>query len=252
MEKKLIFKNSHGDDLVGILNETNNKDWILIMAHGFTSNKNTTNFVKLSSMLGEKEIASFRFDIWGHGESDGKFENITVSEAVDDILKAIKFVKQLGYKNVGLLGSSFGGISSIMASSKTADLSFLCLKSPVSDYWELEKGRYTQKELDDWKTKGSREYEDDGKLIKLNYSFVEDFDNNNAYEVAKNIKIPTLIVHGDMDNDVPYFQSQKLVSILSNANLITIEGADHRYTGEGQADKILNAFYNFVMEQIKK
>jgi alpha/beta superfamily hydrolase len=137
MNKNVEFKNSRGDKLAGILNETNSKDWVLIMAHGFTSNKNTKNFVKLSEMLEGKNISSLRFDFWGHGESDGNFSDITISEAVDDILNAIKFVKELGYKNVGLLGSSFGGISSIMASSKTSDLSFLCLKSPVSNYWEV-------------------------------------------------------------------------------------------------------------------
>jgi dipeptidyl aminopeptidase/acylaminoacyl peptidase len=251
MEEIVEFQNSKGNKLVGILNKTDNKDWILIMAHGFSSNKNTKNFVKLSQMLSLKSVSTFRFDFWGHGESGGKFEDITISEAVDDILNAIKFIKGLGYKKIGLLGSSFGGISSIMASSKTTDLSFLTLKSPVSDYWELEKGRYTKEELEDWKNKGVREYEDDGKFMKLNYSFVEDFDNNNAYEVAKDIKIPTLIVHGDSDDDVPYSQSQKLVSILPNAQLITIMGANHRYTEADHAEQMLNAFYGFILRQTK-
>ena len=253
MDKPINFKNSKGDNLVGILNETSNKDWILIMCHGFTSSKNTTNFVKLAGMLNEKEISPLRFDFWGHGESDGNFSDITISEAVDDILNAIKFVKELGYKNVGLLGSSFGGISSIMASSKTTDLSFLCLKSPVSNYWEVveEGGKHTPEEMDDWKEKGFREYDSDGKILKLKYSFVEDFDNNKPYEVAKNIKIPTLIVHGDIDTDVPYSQSQKLVSVLPNATLVTVKGADHRYTGDGQAEQMLSSFYNFILEQIK-
>ena len=67
-----------------------------------------------------------------------------------------------------------------------------------------------------------------------------------------NLRIPTLIVHGDSDNDVPYSQSQKLVSILSNAKLITVKGADHRYTGDGQAEEMLNAFYNFILEQVNE
>lgn len=251
MEKILTFQNSKSDKLVGILNETDHKDWILIMAHGFSSNKNTKNFVKLSEMLGSMGIASFRFDFWGHGESDGEFENITISEAVDDILNAVKFVKELGYKNIGLLGSSFGGISSIMAASKTNKLSFLALKSPVSDYWELEKGRYTQEQLDGWKQNGVREYEDDGKLMKLNWSFVEDFKNNIAYEVAKNIKIPTLIVHGDSDDDVPHTQSKKLVSILPNAKLVTIKGANHRYTEGDHGEQMLNTFFDFILKQSK-
>lgn len=251
MEKKISFKNSKGKQLVGIINETGNKDWILVMAHGFSSSKNTKNFVKLSSMLEQKEISSFRFDFFGHGESEGEFENITISEAVDDILKAIEYVKDLGYKNIGLLGSSFGGISSIMASSKTKDLFFLALKSPVSDYWELERLRYSEEELEAWKNKGVREYEDDGKLMKLSYSFVEDFDNNDAYTAAEKIKIPTLIVHGSADIDVPHSQSEKLVKYLSNAKLMTIKDANHRYTNEAHAQEMLDALYDFVISQVK-
>lgn len=249
MEKKVYFQNSKGDKLVGTLNDTGDKEFILVMAHGFSSNKNTTNFVKLSQRLSTKNLASLRFDFWGHGESDGKFEEITISEAVEDVLQAIKYVKNLGYKKVGLLGSSFGGISGIMAASKTKDLVFLALKSPVSDYWKLEKGRYTKEQLDDWKSKGYREYEDDGKFMKLNYSFVADFDNNNAYLAAKNITIPTLIVHGDADKDVPHSQSEKLASTLPNAKLVTIVGADHRYTEGNHAEQMLNAIYNFVLNE---
>lgn len=247
MENRIVFKNSKGDKLVGILSDGGNKDFVLVMAHGFSSNKNTTNFVKLSQMLGGKSLSTFRFDFWGHGESGGKFDEITISEAVDDILQAIKYVKGLGYKKVGLLGSSFGGISSTMAASKSNDLVFLVLKSPVSDYWELERGRYTQEQLEEWKNKGYREYEDDGKKMRVNYTFVADFDKNNAYEAATSIVIPTLVVHGNADSDVPYSQSQKLVTVLPNARLVTVDGANHRYTEGNHAEQMLKAIYDFVL-----
>jgi len=248
MESKINFTNSRGDGLIGVLNDAGGKDFVLVMVHGFSSNKNTTNFVKLSQMLGDRKLSSFRFDIWGHGESSGKFEGITISEAVDDILQAIKYMKGLGYKKIGLLGSSFGGISSIMAASKTSDLAFLVLKSPVSDYWELERGRYSPEQLEEWKDKGYREYEDDGKNMRVNYSFVSDFDNNNAYRAAKHIQIPVMIVHGNADKDVPYAQSQKLVTLFPNAKLATVEGANHRYTEGDHANQMLKLIYNFILE----
>lgn len=246
MEKKINFTNSKGDNLVGILTATKKRDLIVIITHGFSSNKNTKNFVKLSKMLSKSKIASLRFDIWGHGESDGKLEDISISEAVDDALCAIKLVKKLGYKKIGLIGSSFSGISSIMAASKTSDLSFLILKSPVSDYWKLENERYTKKELTDWKIKGFILYEDDGIFKKINYSFVDDFKNNNAYKAAKKITISTLIVHGDFDKDVPHSQSKKLVSYLPNAKLITIKNANHRYTNKIHAKQMLKTIFDFI------
>ncbi|MGA2910349.1 MAG: alpha/beta fold hydrolase [Candidatus Microgenomates bacterium] len=245
MEKQITFENSNGIKLAGILNETGNHENILIMVHGFNSNKNSKNLVRLSEMLDKAEISSFRFDIYGHGKSGGNFEDITISETVGDILQAIKFVKEQGYKNIGLLGSSFGGIASIMAASKSKDVSFLSLKSPVSDYLKLEKSRFTEKEFGDWKRTGYRNYKDDGKTVKLKYTFIEDFKNNNAYRAAKLINIPVLIVHGSADKDVPLSQSKKLMNFLPNGKLITIEGADHRYTNETHATKMLKIFYDF-------
>ncbi|MAH42743.1 alpha/beta hydrolase, partial [archaeon] len=73
MKKKLTFQNSKGDKLVGILSDSGSKT-IVIMCHGFTSSKESGTYINLEKMLNEKGIATFRFDFYGHGESDGKFE----------------------------------------------------------------------------------------------------------------------------------------------------------------------------------
>src|SRR3989338_6002658 len=140
MQKNTYFKNSKGDTLAAILSNPSGDTTkpIVIIVHGFASHKNRRSFIKLAERFDTLAISSFRFDIWGFGESEGRFEDITISEAVDDILQAIKFLKSKGYTNIGLIGSSFGGISSIMAASKTNDLFALALKSPVSDYAEVE------------------------------------------------------------------------------------------------------------------
>jgi len=153
MVKKLFFQNSKGDKLCGLLsNPTNDKNKpVIIMVHGFSSNKNTIKYTKLQDILNPKGISAFRFDLWGHGESEGTFADITISEAVDDILQAISFLKKQGYTRIGLIGSSFGGISGIMAASKTSDLLLLGLISPVSNYEEKEIMTKSSNELDDWK-----------------------------------------------------------------------------------------------------
>lgn len=251
LEEKIFFPNSKGVKLCGLLsNPSADKTRpIVIFAHGFSSSKNTTNFVKLAERLNQNNISSFRFDFYGHGESKGDFEKITISEAVDDILQAIKFLQSKGYSQIGLVGSSFGGISSIIAASQSNDLFLLALKSPVSDYWEIEKSRYSNKELEEWKEKGYRDYEDEGKKMKLNYSFVEDFDNNNGYEAAPKIKVPTLIVHGDSDNVVPVSQSIKTSKLIPNCKLVTIKDANHRYTEGDHAEQMLKAISEFIITE---
>ena len=249
--KKVYFTNSKGDKLCGVIsNPSGDKSKpVIIMAHGFSTSKNSDTYVSLSKNLDSYKISSFRIDFYGHGESEGKFENVTVSEAVDDILQAIKYLKNEGYKKIGLMGGSFGGIASLMAASKSKDLYLLVLKSPVSNYLEKEMETKSEKELKDWKNLGYRYYESgDGRKLKLNYTFYEDFKNNDGFKVAPKIKAPTLIVHGDEDETVPYSQSIKNSKLITNCKLHTVKGANHHYDGEGLKEEALRVMTKFIVD----
>src|SRR3972149_9989457 len=221
MEEKLYFQNSKGNKLCGILSDpTGDKNKpIIILCHGFNSSKNSSTNTALKLILSRNNISSFRFDFFAHGESEGNFEDLTQSESVDDTLQAIKFIKKLGYKKIGLFGSSFGGLAATMTASKSDDIYLLALKAPVSSYYEFTDYKY-KKLLDEWKQKGYAFRE--GK--KLNYTFYEDIKNNIAYDVANKIRVPTIIVHGDADTDVPIDQSKKLSKLIPNCQLKIIEG----------------------------
>lgn len=253
MEQKVYFQNSKGDRLCGLLlDSTGNKGKpVIIIVHGFSSNKNSKNYLTIKDILVKNKISTFRFDLWAHGESEGNFADITISEAVDDILQAIKFLKDKGYKKIGLLGSSFGGISSIIAASKTKDLYLLALKSPVSNHPEKDKLVKTKEELEEWKNRGYMIYEkDDGTKLRVNYTFMLDAQKpeNDGYKAAKKITIPTLITHGDADESVPYQQSLKISKIIKNCQLATIKGADHTYTRPAHAKQMVKAFADFIVK----
>jgi len=230
MRKKVFFKHPLGVNLCGILdnpNEDKNTP-IIIFAHGFTSHKNSSSYVKTLENLGLARIATFRIDLFGHGESEGNFADITITKGKDSILSAIKYLKDIGYSKIGLLGSSFGGLSAIMAASETNDLFCLALKSPVSDWLKIA---FTQQKdvLKKWKKEGIIDYVSEEKKPKLKYGIVEDAKNN-AFDVAYKIKIPTLIIHGDKDDIVPYEGSVKLSKLLPNAFLHTVSESNHLYS----------------------
>jgi hypothetical protein len=251
MQEKLFFENTKGNRLCGILaNPTSNKDRpIMILCHGFSTSKDSYTYVRLEDILNGKGISTFRFDFFAHGESEGEFEDITISEAVDDILNAIKFMKELGYSKIGLVGSSFGGIASVIVASKTDDLFILALKSPVSDDLGKLVAQESRQEIETWKERGFIYYiSGDGRGLKLNYSFFEDDEKVNGYETAKKIKIPTFIVHGDNDESVPIEQSKKIVGLIENSRLEIIEGADHRYSKPEDFEKMLGLISEFIIK----
>ena len=249
MIKKLYFQNSKGRKLCGILsNQTEDRNkLIVILVHGFTSNKNSKSWTKLVEVLDKNNISSFRFDIYGHGESKGKIEDLTITEAIDNVIQAINFLKNNRYLKIGLVGSSFGGCASIIAASKTKDLLFLGLKSPVSSYEERAKKLLTKKEIKEWKKKGYRILGNYGVPIKMKYSYYEDFKNNDGYKVASKITIPTLIVHGNTDESVPIKQSIKLSKLIPSCQLKIVVGANHRYTNPTHFEKMINLISKFII-----
>lgn len=251
MKEKKFFKNSKGNKLCGILsNPSGDKEKpIVILCHGFTTNKDAYTCIRLEELLNNEVISTFRMDFYGHGESEGKFEDITITESVDDVLCAIGFLRGLGYRKLGIFGSSFGGFASIMASSKTRGLFCLALKSPVSDYGKQLKRSHSTEAIREWKSRGFIYYmEGNGNKHKLNYSFYDDSRNNDGYGNAKNIKTATLIVHGENDDDVLVEQSKKLSRVIENCRLEVIKGADHRYSRPEDFERMIMLVSEFIIK----
>jgi uncharacterized protein len=238
----MTFSNSSGVELSGVLSGSG--DTCVILVHGFTSSKNSSTNIELEKRFNLQGIATFRFDIFGHGDSQGDFADITLSEAKDDILQAIEYVKSKGFTKIGLVGSSFGGNASILAAGESDDLFVLVLKCPVSDYVGKMVAQTDRYPLEEWKEKGFYLYRGERQL---NYSFFADSEKIDSYEYARRIKVPTLIVHGDVDVTVPVEQSKKLVEEISNAKLEIVEGAGHRFEGE-DFDVVVGMIEEFVIK----
>ncbi|MFQ5474432.1 MAG: alpha/beta hydrolase family protein [Candidatus Nanoarchaeia archaeon] len=250
--EKLFFRNSKGDSICGVLSNPTGTigEPVVILCHGFSTSKEGGTYIVLEGLLNVKDISTFRFDFYGHGESDGKFKDITISEAVDDILNAIRFLKSKGYKKIGLMGSSFGGMAGILAVPRTDDLFVLALKSPVSDYLGKLIAQKSREEIRSWRKKGFIYYrKSDGRKLKLNYSFFEDSETLRGYESAKKIKIPTLIVHGDADDSVPVEQSRKTASLIEGCRLEVMRGADHQYSNPEHKERLLRLITEFIIDK---
>jgi len=248
MEEKIFFKNSRNEKLVGLLSIVG-KDKVAVLCHGHSSGKNNKTFQAVVPVLNSQGISTFRFDFYGNGESDGKFEESDLSESIDDTLQAIKLVKEGSFKKIILVGSSFGGLNSNITASMSRDLHALILKSPVSDYSEVFLNRYGESGMKKWKQRGQILYNpEDSRGLKLNYSFVQDYRKYDAYKTAGQIKIPVLIIHGSADEIVPMSQSQKLVKLIPNAKLVLVKNSDHRYTEDKKFKQMIKLISDFIMQ----
>ena len=197
-------------------------------------------------------IATFRFDFFGHGESGGKFEDVTVSEGFDDILCAIKFVKSLGFTKIGLVGQSYGGQTALLAAAKSKDLLALAVVAPVSDYMSKKVLDMTEEGIKKWRKDGYIYHiSGRGEKFRLNSTFLQDIEKlGPSYEVAKNIKVPTLILHGDADQSVPVEQSIELAKHIPNNKLVIESGADHKFSEPEYFMKKIKLISEFVSSKI--
>ncbi len=233
MEQSLTFYDSAGHRTEGILADPDTPtDRLVVLCHGFLSNKNSTTNKTLTRLLLEQGIATFRFDFFGQGESEGPFERITLTTAIDQTRSALDLVTTKGYRRLGLAGSSFGGLVSILMAAQRHDLLALALKCPVGDFPETLRLEFGDERMAHWKqfneipdvTGGSRP-------VALQYHLYEDCLTYDAYKAAESIQAPTLIVQGDCDELVPLHQSHRLIEALRvEKRLEPLAGADHGFT----------------------
>jgi len=232
VQRALSFQDSHGHLVSAILAEPQGKpDGVVVLCHGFLSTKQSNTNRRLTDLLVPQGISTFRFDWFGMGESEGSFADITVGRCYDQLEQALGFIASQGYQRVGLIGSSFGGLISILVAGLHPHLFALGLKCPVPDFPELLRLEFGEEGMHHWKATGEIPNVTGGdKPIALRYDFYEECLKYHAYQAAEKIKSPTLIVHGDQDEIVPLHQIHRLVDALTNQKQLRIlEGANHYF-----------------------
>jgi uncharacterized protein len=233
MEKALTFPDRHGHNIAAILSALDGPTTPLaVLCHGFLSGKSSTTNKTLTRLLNERGLATFRFDFFGQGESDGPFEELTTTLAVHQVHAALDLVTSRGYDRIGLVGSSFGGLAAILTAAQRRDIACLALKCPVVDFAEELRLTFGLEELAQWEATDTIPNIMGGTTrVRLRYDFYEDSLGQIAYGPAERITVPTLIVQGEKDECVPLHQSRRLCDALGGPKkLVLLPEADHQFT----------------------
>ncbi|HSL03556.1 MAG TPA: alpha/beta fold hydrolase [Nitrospiraceae bacterium] len=233
MEEALTFHDRHGHGIAAILSPPDGPTTCLaVLCHGFLSNKNSATNRTLTRLLNQQGIATFRFDFFGQGDSDGPFEDITPTIAMYQTDAALDLVMARGYDRVGLVGSSFGGLVAILTAAQRHNLACLALKCPVVDFAEELRLTFGPEELVRWHATDTIPNIMGGPdRVRLRHAFYEDCLKRIAYGPAERITVPTLIVQGEQDECVPLHQSRRLHDSLGGPKrLDLLPDADHQFT----------------------
>ncbi|HSA85794.1 MAG TPA: alpha/beta fold hydrolase [Nitrospira sp.] len=253
MEERFSFLDPHGHRVAAILTVPDSgTEKLSILCHGFLSSKTSSTNNALTRMLIGQGIGTLRFDFFGQGESEGPFDQITVSFAVEQAHQAIEEMKGRGYRHIGLMGSSFGGLVSILTASQRTDLACLALKCPVVDFAEELRLEFGEEGMELWKrTDTVPDILGGSDRVKLRYAFYEDCLRQIAYVPARSIKVPTVIVQGDCDEHVPLHQSSRLYEALQvEKHLELLPGADHQFTKGPDFQRMIRTIADWLTQHL--
>lgn len=260
MGEKISFKNKNGLRLAGIWDVPKTAlNKAIIFAHGLTADKDEYGiFVQLAQLLRENGFAVFRFDFNGHGQSEGSSINTTIKKELEDLDAALEEVKRKGYREVGLLGTSFGGSIAVLYLPKhPTTFKCLCLWNPVLDYdhsflhpflpWLKDQEQRILKDFKEkgWSVIGSSKF-------KIGKGLFDEMRSLFPYRELGKILIPTMIIHGDKDTIIPYEDSKLYANNIKGPHeFITIGGSDHGFhDNPNHATRANNATLKFFKKYL--
>lgn len=243
---KVYFYNKHDEKLSGVIHMPDKTPApAVIISHGFGSSK--TNKEAWARHLCNAGFLVLRFDFSGHGESEGRIEETTLTKVAADLNAAIDFVKCLreSKNKIGLTGHSLGGAASLLAADKADAVAAIAPPTDFSALYEFRTKRGLIN-IDEWKKRGHM----DLFGIKVNYSLYADAIKHDAKSIAKPIKCPVLLIHGDKDDVVPLHQSEEFLDLLScEKRLEIMRNEGHNFSAESY-DRMINLTREWFLEQL--
>ncbi|MER5805418.1 alpha/beta hydrolase [Streptomyces mirabilis] len=204
----------------------------VVFVHGFTANRiELPDFVAMSRLLEAHGIAAVRFDLSGHGESDGDFFDVTIAGEIAETLAVLRTVRTfdfVDFDRIGLVGMSMGGVVAGIVAGEEPGISALCLWSPAAVApFEAAAGRLKGRNIaPEIEAKGY--FDADGHRVSP--AMVEDMAKLDVYGRSGKYAGPVHILHGDNDHIAPLaYVRPYLDHYDGNAQVEIVEGADHAW-----------------------
>ncbi len=220
----------------------------IVFLHGW--GQNIEMMKPLADRL-SKEYKIVIIDLPGHGDSDEP----TCAWSVFDYRDVIKeLLDKLKIKKPILVGHSFGGKISlayasiydvnklvVLGSPFKTENSKMSIKTKILKTLKKVPGLNKLEELAK-KHIGSVDYRSASPIMR---QVLVNTVNLDISENVKNIKCPTLIVWGDLDEAVPLSHAYELESLIGDSGVVVLEGATH-YAYLERVNQVANMIRSLV------
>jgi pimeloyl-ACP methyl ester carboxylesterase len=214
----------------------------VLLVHGRGVTRHESGFFdRIAEALAAAGFASLRFDLRGHGESEGTQEDVTLAGLLNDIRAGFEVLRaETGVALTSLVGQSFaGGICAYYSAERPAEVERLVMLCPRIDYKARTiDGRpyWVADHLDD---EHAHLLTRDGFLqystsFRHGRAFLNEVFWLQPHTALGDVVAPTLLVHGDADTQVPIGPSYDAIKELNEqSRLMVVAGAGHGFAVAG-------------------
>jgi uncharacterized protein len=198
---------------------------VVVIGHGVTSHWDRPWQTELSTALGDAGLASVLVSFAGNGASEGRFEDATPTKEAADLGSVLDALQTWGVRRFAYVGHSMGGAVGVLRAS--VDLRIEALVSLAGmfhvhafmqrTFGHLEPGEGLM--LDKPGCIWNRTLEADATRL------------GSLTSQAAAVRVPWLLVHGDVDELVPLQDSlDARAAAGGRPDLVVLPGVDHRFT----------------------
>ena len=218
---------------------------LVIVVHGYTGHMEEDHIAGCAKAVLDAGFAALRVEMYGHGKSGGSFRDHTLYKWVSNMLTVTEHARSLDFvTDLYLCGHSQGGLLVMLIAGMCPDRFKAII--PMSPAWMIPEyarsGEFLGSVIDPVYIPD--EFRQDEENI-LSGNYVRVAQTIHVEDEIKRYSGPVLIIHGDMDEVVPYAYAQKAVDLYKNARLATIVGDDHCY--DHHLDQVTKALTDFLL-----
>lgn len=220
--------NAQGERLDYTVHEGHSAAMVLI-GHGVTGNKDRPFVIALAQALAAAGLTTMRLSFSGNGDSQGRFQDCTISKEVADLGSILDAV---GQRPICFIGHSMGGAVGVLRAAVDPRIGWL-----VSLAGMVHTRAFAEREFADQTPDAGCMWEE--ASCPLSSLFINDMATiHSVVDSGSLVTVPWLLVHGTEDDVVPLQDSRDIVARSPHAHLHELAGANHVFSDDATAPMI--------------
>lgn len=240
-ERTSVILSNEGQKIFGILHQPlqAKKPPVVLFCHGMGGQK-TGRFrvyVDLAERLIQSNIAVFRFDFRGSGDSEGQLSRMSIKGMLGDTGKVLEYLVKrpdLDANRLAIFGRSLGASLALLASAEFGDIKSAALWAPLydGDQWKEQWEQVLSGKMSEADSREIRRV--NGQVLTLDF-YKEMFSMPINEALLKLNKMPLLLIHGEVDTRIAIEHSEKYEKYrektgAKQTKLVRLAHTDHDFS----------------------